>query len=250
MTGRSYMNCSITNSYNTGKINGSVNYTAGLNGYCGNGNVSITNCYNTGIISGNSAIKAGIIGGVAATFAATVEKCYSTSELGSLDIGPNSAGMTITNCAYLSASHTDDEADGVANTIPLTEEQLKNPEIFVSCIGDSYINTEGAYPYLAENPQVVKSDIIQPEYPKNITGSYNSGVIRFSWDAPYDYPDKIICTIFDNSDILPVGEYELSSTDTYYELTDVEEGKYYEIAVKFIYGDKESETRVFEYKAE
>ena len=103
---------------------------------------------------------------------------------------------------------------------------------------------------MISNPAVVKNDIIQPEYPMNISAVYNNGILRFSWNTPELLPDSIKCSIFNNSDILEVGEYEVSSTDTYFDLSDAEEGKYYEIAVKFIYGDKESETRFFEYKAE
>ncbi|WP_407442139.1 InlB B-repeat-containing protein, partial [Fibrobacter sp.] len=94
---------SITNSYNTGSVNGTGIFVGGLVGDAYNSTLSITNSYNAGSVSGSGSNVGGLVGD-AYNSTLTITNSYNagsvsggTNDVGGL-VGRNSGGeMTITN---------------------------------------------------------------------------------------------------------------------------------------------------------
>ena len=104
----------LTSCYNTGTVNGQIEYVGGV---CGSNGGTVTNCYNTGTVTGASTVG-GVCGGVVK--GGSLTNCYNVGNVSSVKeygsaggvCGWNTSGCTITNC-YNAGSVNGNTSGGV-----------------------------------------------------------------------------------------------------------------------------------------
>lgn len=153
--------CSITNSYNTGTVNGNSNYAGGVIGSMYN-NVSIANCYNAGTITGGS----GKVGAI--TYFAHKTKTSATS------------------CYYLDSScatavATNNNTSGVKPTA-MTETEMESAD-FAAALGSGYKENPDGYPVLIWQTVSAGSKTFEVEKPTIEGITFDGGETAFSTQA-------------------------------------------------------------------
>lgn len=250
ISARNYETCKISQCYNMGEI--CANYNAGgIIGVSNYGTLTVENCYNTGsILSESGGGIAGLTKGDTASIPQTnILYSYHTG-MAKNPISVCGDFLKVSDCCYLSENAEDDNLEG---TFPVTSAEFadKSNPVVEKLLQNGFEYPEGAsYPQITGNLERIWRIY---EGVQNISAVREAANLIFKWNNPTATDaEKLIVSVYDNTDILSVCEEKiLSSEEESFEISDINPGNYYEIYITVYYSDGTlSDTVSYEFKAE